>query len=230
MAARSAPRGHLCRRSDYWVEQVEEIMRTEDTWMRWLPMDALGLVLDEPLALLPLAVEPVAPLPDVPGAVDDPVEPGAVDDPVDPVLPAPDADEPDELDIADASDPVTSTWWPLCCASSVSRPCRTYVEPFIAILPGEVLPAVPAVELPAPLVEPAVDPEPAPLDAVLPGEVLPGDAVEPGELLLEPLLLAPEPMRALVSMNVPLPVERDVLDVEPAVPLVPVAPGVLPLP
>ena len=117
----------------------------------------------------------------------------------------------------------------MCCASSVSLPWRTYVEPLIAALPGEVLPAVPAVEPPAPLVEPAVDPEPAPLDDVLPDEVLPGDVVEPGELL-EPLLPAPEPMRALVSMNVPLPVEREVLDVEPAVPLVPVAPGVLPLP
>lgn len=96
------------------------------------------------------------------------------------------------------------------------------MEPPIAALPGEVLPAVPAVAPPALLVDPveaAPEVDPAPL-AALP--LLPGVELEP--------VVVPEPMRALVSMKVPLPVARGVLVVAPAVPLVPVAPGVLPLP
>lgn len=66
MAARSAPRGHMCRRSGYCVEQVDEIIRTEATWRCWLPIEPLGLadaVLPLP-GLLPV-VEPVAPVPPV---------------------------------------------------------------------------------------------------------------------------------------------------------------------
>jgi hypothetical protein len=105
------------------------------------------------------------------------------------------------------------------------------------------------VEPPALLLEPVAPPallvapvEPAPVDPAPladPPLLLPGEVVEPVALLPEPVLPAPalpelepapEPMRALVSMKVPLPVVRDVLEVEPAVPLVPVAPGVLPPP
>lgn len=74
-------------------------MRTEATWRCWLPIAALALPDAElPLAELPvglpLAVEPVAPLPLV--------EPAPLGEPLAPV-------EPVALDDAEASDPVTST-------------------------------------------------------------------------------------------------------------------------
>lgn len=85
----------------------------------------------------------------------------------------------------------------------------------MAMLLGVLLPAVPAVELPGDVV-------------VAPGAVL------LGLLLLLPLLLAlpvaldgDEPIRAFVSTNWPAVPARLVLAVEPAVPVVPVAPGVL---
>ncbi len=104
----------------------------------------------------------------------------------------------------------------------------------MAMLPGAALPAVPAVEPPAPLVEPvAPAPEVGPAPLVAPPLLLPGDVVDP--VALPPAAVLPvlelDAMRALVSMKVPLPMEREALDEEPAVPLVPVAPGVLlPLP
>ena len=116
----------------------------------------------------------------------------------------------------------------------------------MAMLPEPPLPLVPAVEPPALLLDPVeppallvepVEPEPvAPAPLAEPPLLLPGDVVDPVALLPEPLLPEleaepePEPMRALVSMKVPLPVARDVLEVEPVVPLVPVAPEVPPPP
>ncbi len=97
----------------------------------------------------------------------------------------------------------------------------------MAILPDEPLPAVPAVEPAAPLVEPV---EPA--DGVEPPALLPGDVVAPaaGPLVAVLPATAPEPIRAFVSVKVPVPIARGMTDAGPAVPLVPVAPGVLPLP
>ncbi len=92
-------------------------MRTDATWRRWLPIELLALPAAElPLAVLP-GVEPLAPLAAVPGWVGVSVEPA-----LEPVTPVP--VEPGFVDDAEASEPVTSTWCPLCCASSVSRPCR----------------------------------------------------------------------------------------------------------
>ncbi|MEQ1728882.1 MAG: hypothetical protein ABL982_10915 [Vicinamibacterales bacterium] len=82
----------------------------------------------------------------------------------------------------------------------------------MAMLPVALLPEVPAGEPPLPPVEPV---EPAP-------EVERAPEVESA--------LGVELMRALVSMKLPLSIDRDALDVDPVVPLVPVAPGVLPLP
>jgi hypothetical protein len=100
------------------------------------------------------------------------------------------------------------------------------VEPLIAIEPELPLPDVPAVALVEPALgaAPGVEVDPgadvaAPLDAVEPA--LPGVDV--------PALEPPDPMRALVSMNWPL-LERVVLAAAPVVPLVPVAPAVLPPP
>ncbi len=173
MAARSAPRGHLCRRLCYCVEQVEEIMRTEATWIVWLPMDALALPV-LPLAEPPLAEPPLAEPPLV-----EPVEPLPLAEP--PLLVPEPPLPPDMLDEEEISEPVTSIWCPLCGVSSVSRPCRVYVDPLIAMLPDVPLPLVPAVELPAePLVDPvelAPEAEPAPPLAepppLLPGDVAP---------------------------------------------------------
>lgn len=78
-----------------------------------------------------------------------------------------------------------------------------YVEPLIAMLLELPLPAVPAV---------------APVELAPPVE-----AAAPG--LVDDVPLAPEPMRALVSVYC-APLVRDVVDAEPAVPLVPVAPAV----
>ena len=93
----------------------------------------------------------------------------------------------------------------------------------MAVLLGLLLPAVPAVE-PAPPAAPAV----------APGELggAPGVLVAPGALLVEPAppaveLGALEPIRAFV--NVYWPAGR-ALEAAPAVPLVPVAPDVLPPP
>ncbi len=101
MAARSAPRGHLCRRLSYCVEQVEEIMRTEATWMVWPAMDALAL--------------PVLPLVEPPPVAPPVAEPPLVE-PVDPLplvepepLAEPEPPAPGMLDEADVSEPVTST-------------------------------------------------------------------------------------------------------------------------
>jgi hypothetical protein len=97
--------------------------------------------------------------------------------------------------------------------SSAAAPSRTYDLPLLAD----------DAELPLE----AVLPEDVEPDAVDPGDVDP-EEVEPDEVVpelgldaLEPL--APLPMRAFVSMNRSLPVE-----VEPAVPAVPVAPLELP--
>jgi hypothetical protein len=77
----------------YREEQVDEIIRTDDTSSRWL---------DDGMELLLLA------LPDA--------EPVVVDEPGDVVVdPAPD-------DALGASEPVTSTSCPLCSASSDSCP------------------------------------------------------------------------------------------------------------
>ena len=86
------------------------------------------------------------------------------------------------------------------------------------MLPELALPEVPAVDPPG--AEPAVE--------LVPGLVEPGALlVEPGALLpLDPVLLDEEPIRALVNIHWP---ERlGLLAVDPAVPLVPVAPDVLP--
>ena len=78
----------------YREEQVDEIIRTDDTSSRWLD-DGMELLL---ALLLPEA------------------EPAVVDEPGDVVVePAPD-------DPLDASEPITSTSCPLCCASSDSCP------------------------------------------------------------------------------------------------------------
>jgi|GraSoiStandDraft_4_1057263.scaffolds.fasta_scaffold438311_2 hypothetical protein len=72
---------------------------------------------------------------------------------------------------------------------------------------------------------PAVDPPGAELAVeLLLGLVEPGALlVEPGALLLlDPVLLDEEPMRALV--NIHCPARLELLAVDPAVPLVPVAP------
>ena len=84
-------------------------------------------------------------------------------------------------------------------------------------------------ELALPVV-PAVDPPGAELAVeLLPGLVEPGALlVEPGAVLVDPVLLDGEAMRALVNIHCP---ERlELLAVDPAVPLVPVAPAVLPPP
>ena len=102
MAARSAPRGHLCRRSCYCVEQVEAIIRTEATWRFWLPIgmpeppDAELPLAELPLpVVLPPAVDPVALLPLVePDPLGEPLAAAPV--------------EPGELDAA-MSEPITST-------------------------------------------------------------------------------------------------------------------------
>lgn len=158
--------------------------------MCWLPaLDAVEPVLEPPLAVvLPLAVVPLV------------------------LAPAPAPVDPDE-DAAEARVPVTSTWWPLCCESSASRPSRTYVDPLMAMPVGLPLPAVPAVA-----------PGLVPVEVAPPAPVLLADPVLPGDDAL-PDAGAPEPMRALVSMNCELPM-RELLAVEPAVPLVPVAPAV----
>jgi hypothetical protein len=92
--------------------QVEAIMRTDDTWMCWA-FEAIEEV--PPLAaVVPLAVVP-APL-GAPAPVDP--APLAVDPaPVVPLL------ELIEL-LFEPSVPVISTWCPLCCARSDSRPSR----------------------------------------------------------------------------------------------------------
>ena len=83
----------------------------------------------------------------------------------------------------------------------------------MAMLLGALLPAVPAVELPGDVV---VAPGAVPLGLLL--------------LLLPALPVAldgDEPIRAFVSTNWPGVPARLVLAVDPAVPVVPVAPGVL---
>lgn len=100
----------------YWV-QVDEIIRTELTWRRWLPeADAIAPVLPllvEPLAVLPPEVEPPAALPPVvlPAPAVPVVEPDVLPPLVAPAL-LPDVPlllvEPAAPD-ADASMPVTST-------------------------------------------------------------------------------------------------------------------------
>lgn len=93
--------------------QVDEIIRIDVTWM-CCPADAAIEPADD---TPPLAA--VVPLEVVPGAPVVPVEPV----PVEPVAPPP--VEPEPLDPgADVSVPVTSTWCPLCCVSSASRPSR----------------------------------------------------------------------------------------------------------
>jgi hypothetical protein len=111
-----SPRGHQAiepsNDRSYCVEQLDETIRTDVTWMRCPPIDEA--IEPEPLpdvepplaAVVPLEVEPPAPAPVVlepepPLAPDAPVEPDPL---VDPALP----DEP-EADPADASVPVTST-------------------------------------------------------------------------------------------------------------------------
>jgi hypothetical protein len=127
------------------AEQVDAIMRTDVTSICW--------AVDEPDDDVLLGDELLEVLPAAPGAV---VEPALLDDP---------------LELADASVPVTSTWWPLCCESSESRPSSTYVDPLIGMLLALPLPAVPAVvelgllELGLLEVAPALEPA-APLDAV----------------------------------------------------------------
>lgn len=183
-------------------------MRTELTWIRWLPDAPIEPELDPPLAaVMPLEVVPALPAPLVlPVVPDAPLEPAIV--------------------------PVTSTSWPLCCASSVSCPSRMYVDPLIAMLPVLPLPDVPAVEPLAPDPLPDVLPLRFAVDPVVPDEdVLPApDALDP--VAPEPDVLdapdvpeadmEPEPILALVSMYWP-PAEREALD---ALPLVPVAPAV----
>lgn len=89
--------------------QVDAIIRTDVTWICWpLVFEAIEpeLLADPPLGVvLPLVVLPLvlAPEPDAPVVLVDPVDPDA---------------------LADASVPVTSTWCPLCCESSDSRPSR----------------------------------------------------------------------------------------------------------
>lgn len=205
----------------YCAEQVDAIIRTEVTSRR-CALDELPD--DDPLGDELLEVVPAAPL----VVVDE--EP--LEEPVEP---------------ADASVPVTSTWWPLCCESSESRPSRMYVDPLIAMLLPLPLPAVPAVDelgllepepleveplAPAPLAPAPPALEPPALEPLAPG-LLELELLEPGLVELEPV--APpdaidelEPGRALVSMN--WPPDRALLEVEPAVPLVPVAPDAPPPP
>jgi hypothetical protein len=89
------------------------------------------------------------------------------------------------------------------------------------MLPDAPLPDVPVVPEPALADEPLVEPGLVVLEPLVVEP--PPDALDP-ELVVEPL----EPMRALVSMNCPLPIRE--VDAAPAVPLVPVAPAVLLLP
>ncbi|MGE0594712.1 MAG: hypothetical protein AB7Q15_19440 [Vicinamibacterales bacterium] len=190
-------------------------MRTDVTWTRW-PAPAIEpepeleppLAAVVPLVVLPLPVAPelvVAPLPAEPELL---LAPGEVDA---------------------ARVPVTSIWWPRCCASSDSRPSRMYVDPLIAMLPELPLPAVPAVEPPAPEVEPPAPAVALPAPEVEPPDVeLPApDALvepEPDAPLAEPVEPVDEPMRALVSMYCAP--ERDAPAAVLAEPLVPVAPEV----
>jgi len=107
-------------------------MRTDATWMCWALDEAELLDGD---ALLGVLLEVV------------PAAPAVVVEPAPLVV---------EVELAGASVPVISTWWPLCCERSESRPSRTYVEPAIGMLLELPLPAVPAVVDGAPLVAPVL--------------------------------------------------------------------------
>lgn len=104
--------------SVYLDEQSAEIIRTDETWIR-----APLVMLLEPLAP---DVDPDADVPEP--VVPDPVVPDVVPDPVvpDPVVPDPVVPAVDELPLPDplalAIVPVTSTFWPACCLSSLSLP------------------------------------------------------------------------------------------------------------
>lgn len=71
---------------------------------------------------------------------------------------------------------------------------------------------------------------------VVPGDVVPGEAVAPGAPAVEPLVApaVPDaldpPMRAFVSMNGPLAARAAGAPAAAVLPLVPVAPEVLPVP
>lgn len=92
-------------------EQSDEIMRTDDTRRCWPLIELL-----DPEPLVPEALDPE---PDVPDAVEpEPVVPLVLPEPLVPDV-LPELPEP----LADVSIvPVTSTLWPTCCFSSVSRP------------------------------------------------------------------------------------------------------------
>lgn len=110
-AARHEPRGAVVCVRNYGV-QVDAIIRTDVTWIRCAAADAVDPLADDP----PLAAEPFGV---VPGD-----DPGVVPAPAAPVLPAPVVPLVDPVELDAASVPVTSTWWPLCCVRSDSRPSR----------------------------------------------------------------------------------------------------------
>jgi hypothetical protein len=148
---------------DYCAAHVDAIMRTDATWMCWALDEA---ELPDGDALLGVLLEVV------------PAAPAVVVEPAPLVV---------EVELAGASVPVISTWWPLCCERSESRPSRTYVEPAIGMLLELPLPAVPAVVDGAPLVAPVL--------------VLGVLEVDPALGLAAPPDAAGAPARALVSMN-----------------------------
>ena len=79
---------------DYCAAHVDAIILTEVTWMRWaLDEDELP---DDDALLGGVLVVPAAP--------------AVVVEPAPPLL--------DPVELAAASVPVTSTWWPLCCDKS----------------------------------------------------------------------------------------------------------------
>jgi hypothetical protein len=88
-------------RVGYCAEHVEAIMRTADTWMCWA-LDEAELPVDDALGGVLLDAAPPAP-----AVVVEPA-PLVVDE-----------------ELAGASVPVISTWWPLCCERSEAPPSRT---------------------------------------------------------------------------------------------------------